>query len=99
LKSSRACGNLDGGQELPEPPFSFMEADTVTAIAAVLQNVGCPPDKCPDMAQQLHRRAGQLADAKGRSYEEALGHLLRAMAGGWAAQAAQAQDRSIDPLS
>lgn len=76
-----------------------MDSDTVTAIATVLQGVGCPPDKCPEMAQQLHRRAGQLAEAKGRSYEEALGHLLRAMAGGWAANAAQSRDRSIEPLS
>ena len=58
-----------------------MDSDTVTAIATVLQGFGCPPDKCPEMAQQLHRRAGQLAEAKGRSYEEALGYLLRAMAG------------------
>jgi len=66
--------------------FSTVEADTVNAIASVLQGFGCPPDKCPEMALQLHRRAGQLSEAKGRSYEEALGHLLRAMAGGWAAQ-------------
>ena len=66
--------------------FSTVEADTVNAIASVLQGFGCPRDKCPEMALQLHRRAGQLSEAKGRSYEEALGHLLRAMAGGWAAQ-------------
>lgn len=62
------------------------ETDTVTAIATVLQGFGCPADRCPEMAHQLHRRAGQLAEVKGRPYEEALGHLLRAMAGGWAAQ-------------
>jgi 8-oxo-dGTP pyrophosphatase MutT (NUDIX family) len=72
-----------------------MEADTVTAIATVLQGFGCPADKCPEMAQQLHRRAGQLAEAKGRSYEEALGYLLRAMAGGWAA--AQSSSQSPAP--
>jgi len=48
------------------------------------------------MAHQLHRRAGQLAEAKGRSYEEALGHLLRAMAGGWAAQSS-AQESGPQP--
>jgi len=37
-----------------------------------------------------------LAEAKGRSYEEALGHLLRAMAGGWAAQS-RAQESSPQP--
>jgi len=71
-----------------------VEADTVNAIASVLQGFGCPPDKCPEMALQLHRRAGQLSEAKGRSYEEALGHLLRAMAGGWAAQS---QAHTTDP--
>jgi hypothetical protein len=74
--------------------FSTVEADTVNAIASVLQGFGCPPDKCPEMALQLHRRAGQLSEAKGRSYEEALGHLLRAMAGGWAAQS---QVHTTDP--
>ena len=72
-----------------------MDSDTVTAIATVLQGFGCPPDKCPEMAQQLHRRAGQLAEAKGRSYEDALGYLLRAMAGGWAA--AQSPSQSPAP--
>lgn len=76
--------------------FSTVEADTVNAIASVLQGFGCPPDKCPEMALQLHRRAGQLAEVKGRSYEEALGHLLRAMAGGWAAQS-RAQESSPQP--
>ena len=74
-----------GVKSLP-PFFFFVEAETVTAITTILQGFGCPPDKCPEMALQLHRRAGQLSEAKGRSYEEALGHLLRAMAGGWAAQ-------------
>lgn len=40
------------------------------------------------MAAQLDKRARQLAEAKGRSYEEALQHLLGLMRQGWAAQAA-----------
>lgn len=76
--------------------FPAVEADTVNAIASVLQGFGCPPDKCREMALQLHRRAGQLAEAKGRSHDEALGHLLRAMAGGWAAQSA-AQESGRQP--
>ena len=72
-----------------------MDPETVTAIATVLQGFGCPPERCPEMAHQLHRRAVQLSEAKGRSYEEALGHLLRAMAGGWAA--AQSRSRDLPP--
>ncbi|MEY4691630.1 MAG: hypothetical protein RIT19_1955 [Verrucomicrobiota bacterium] len=68
-----------------------METETIHAIATVLQGFGCPPERCPEMAHQLHRRAGQLSEARGRSYEEALGHLLRAMAGGWAATRSPSQ--------
>ena len=55
-------------------------------IAQALVALGCPADKAPEMAAQLDRRARQLAEARGKSYEEALTHLLRLMAGGWAAQ-------------
>lgn len=64
-----------------------MDTETLDALVPVLEGLGCPPAKCPEMARQLHRRSLQLAEATGRSQTEALGHLLRAMAGGWAAQA------------
>jgi hypothetical protein len=38
------------------------------------------------MAAQLDKRARQLAEQKGRSYDEALQHLLTLMRQGWAAQ-------------
>lgn len=38
------------------------------------------------MAAQLEKRARQLAETKGRSYEEALAHLLGMMKQGWAAK-------------
>jgi hypothetical protein len=38
------------------------------------------------MAAQLDKRARQLAGQKGRTYEEALTHLLTLMKQGWAAQ-------------
>jgi hypothetical protein len=38
------------------------------------------------MAEQLDKRARQLAEQKGRSYEDALAHLLSLMKQGWAAQ-------------
>ena len=38
------------------------------------------------MAAQLDRRANQLAEEKGGTYEEALTHLLTLMKQGWAAK-------------
>ena len=48
--------------------------------------MGCPADKSVEMAAQLDKRAQQLAAAKGRTYEQALTHLLGLMKQGWAAQ-------------
>jgi len=39
-----------------------------------------------EMATQLDKRARQLAERKGRSYEEALTHLLTLVKQGWAAK-------------
>ena len=55
-------------------------------LAKVLVALGCPADKSAGMAAQLDKRARQLAEQKGRSYEEALAHLLGLMKQGWAAQ-------------
>jgi hypothetical protein len=55
-------------------------------LADLLKALGCPADKCAEMAVQLDKRARQLAEQKGRSYEEALQHLLTLMRQGWAAQ-------------
>ena len=38
------------------------------------------------MAAQLDKRAKQLAAEKNRTYDEALEHLLKLMAQGWAAK-------------
>jgi hypothetical protein len=38
------------------------------------------------MAAQLDRRARQLAAQKGRSYDDALQHLLNLMRQGWSAK-------------
>jgi hypothetical protein len=48
-------------------------------IAAALVAIGCPAVKSRAMAAQLDRRAHQLAAEKGRTYEEALLHLLKLM--------------------
>jgi F0F1-type ATP synthase membrane subunit b/b' len=55
-------------------------------LAQVLVALGCPAAKSSEMAAQLDKRAKQLAAEKGRSYEEALQHLLKLMQQGWAAK-------------
>ena len=54
-------------------------------LANVLVALGCPAEKSAAMAAQLDKRARQLAAQKGRTYEEALQHLLDLMKQGWAA--------------
>lgn len=58
----------------------------IEQLAAALVALGCPRDKSREMAAQLDKRARQLAEAKGRSHEEALSHLLNLMRQGWAAK-------------
>ncbi len=55
-------------------------------LAAALVALGCPPEKSAAMAAQLDKRARQLAEQKGRGYDEALAHLIALMKQGWAAQ-------------
>ncbi len=55
-------------------------------LAAGLATLGCPPDKASEMAAQLDKRARQLAGKKGRSYEDALAHLVNLMRQGWSAK-------------
>lgn len=55
-------------------------------LARVLAGLGCPQEKSAALASHLERRARQLAARKGRSYEEALAHLLNLMRQGWAAR-------------
>lgn len=55
-------------------------------LAQLLTAMGCPAEKSTAMAAQLDKRAHQLAVQKGRTYEEALTHLLQLMREGWAAK-------------
>ena len=48
----------------------------ISELAKLLVTLGCPPEKSAEMASQLDKRAKQLAELKGRSYDEALRHLL-----------------------
>jgi len=54
-------------------------------LAAALVATGCPREKSVEMAAQLDKRARQLSQQTGRSYEEAIAHLLELMSKGWAA--------------
>ena len=58
----------------------------ISDLATVLIALGCPQGKSAEMAVQLDKRAKQLAAEKNRSYDEALEHLLKLMAQGWAAK-------------
>jgi len=58
----------------------------ISELAKVLVTLGCPAEKSGEMATQLDKRARQLAEQKGRSYEEALQHLLALMRQGWSAR-------------
>ena len=58
----------------------------LTELASLLVRMGCPPDKSQEMAVQLHKRARQLAEQKGKTEEEAMSHLLDLMRQGWAAK-------------
>ena len=73
--------------ESPADPVA-METD-LTTLATAVTALGCPSDRSRVMAEQLDRRARQLAETKGRTYDEAMVHLLRMMAGGWAAKGDQ----------
>ena len=55
-------------------------------LAAAIAGLGCPVEKSGEMAAQLDKRARQLAEQKGRTYEDALAHLLKLMSEGWAAK-------------
>ena len=58
----------------------------VEELARALVGLGCPEEKSLEMAQQLDKRARQLAERKSTTYEQAMAHLLGLMRQGWAAK-------------
>jgi hypothetical protein len=58
----------------------------ISELAEALVALGCPAEKSTEMAMQLDKRAKQLMELKGRSYDEAIRHLLALMQQGWAAR-------------
>ena len=65
------------------PWLFFVE---ISQLDQVLVALGCPAEKSAEMAAQLDKRAHQLAAEKGRSYDEALKHLVDLMRQGWSAK-------------
>ena len=63
----------------------------IRELASILVALGCPEEKSMEMAAQLNKRANQLAQQRGRGYEDALAHLLKLMHQGWAAKEKAAQ--------
>ena len=55
-------------------------------LANALVAMGCPAEHSAKMAAQLDKRARQLSEQKGRTYEDAMVHLLGLMGQGWAAK-------------
>ena len=58
----------------------------LSELAQALVKMGCPREKAAEMASQLDKRARQLAEAKGKTYEEAMAHLMGMLKQGWAAK-------------
>ena len=56
-----------------------MTAAEQATLEQALQQLGVPPAKAPPMATQLNKRAHQIASEGGRTYEQALVHLLQLM--------------------
>ncbi len=63
-----------------------MENFDLKTLEAVLIGLGCPGEKALEMAAQLDKRARQLTQETGRSYEDAMEYLLTLMRQGWAAK-------------
>jgi hypothetical protein len=82
LANQAATSSRFAGQRLISRQNGRVE---ISQLAQALVALGCPAEKSADMAAQLDKRARQLAAEKGRSYEEAMRHLLTLMKQGWAA--------------
>lgn len=67
------------------------------ALAGVLAALGCPGEKCAEMAGQLDKRARQLMAERNQTREQSLAYLLGLMSQGWAAHACGASDGLLPP--
>ena len=72
-------------RSVQKPRGGIVEVN-LAELAQALAALGCPQEQCGEMASQLDKRARQLSELKGTSYEAAMAHLLTLMQQGWAAQ-------------
>jgi hypothetical protein len=68
------------------PLGSEEQALDLGQLAAALGALGCPAEKCAEMAAQLDKRARQMSVEKGQTYEQAMTYLIGLMRQGWAAK-------------
>jgi len=86
----------------PSPNRSSGPLHTPTGLAPLeqaLRDLGIPADRCGLMASQLDRRAVQLAQRKGRPYDEALAHLVGLMRQGSTSDARNLEVPGVQPHS
>ena len=55
-------------------------------LGQMLVALGCPDGKSAEMAAQLDKRARQLSNERGQSYDQAMAHLVGLLKQGWAAK-------------
>ena len=55
-------------------------------LKQMLLSLGCPADKGDEMAAQLDKRARQLSEERGDSYDRSMAYLIGLMKQGWAAK-------------
>jgi hypothetical protein len=67
-------------------PHTNRDEAELEQLAEMLNHLGCPAANCQIMASQLSKRAHQLASEEGKTYPEAIAHLLRLMRQGWSAK-------------
>jgi hypothetical protein len=55
-------------------------------LRQMLVTLGCPDEKSDEMAAQLDKRARQLSEERGDSYDRSMAYLIGLMKQGWAAK-------------
>jgi hypothetical protein len=55
-------------------------------LKQMLVSLGCPDEKSHEMAAQLDKRARQLSEERGDSYDRSIAYLIGLMKQGWAAK-------------
>lgn len=83
--SAPADVQLTNGPEPPPRTRTNLDMEP-EQLAQALTALGCPETKSVEMAAQLDKRARQLVEERGQTYDEAMVHLLKLMQQGWSAK-------------